>query len=184
MGCSSSSSSSVSADGAQQPVRLVAVSKTKPIEALQSAYDAGHRHFGENYVAEILTKAPLMPADTRWHFIGHLQRNKVGPLVRGCPSLGCVETVDSDKLARALNKALVASDPSRTLRVMVQINSSGEASKHGIAPEACTELCRVIALEGERLELAGLMTIGAPDYSGCRVEDFETLKRCREETVA
>lgn len=57
--------------------RLVAVSKTKPAEAVREAYDAGHRVFGENYVQELLDKAPLLPGDVRWHFIGHLQSNKV-----------------------------------------------------------------------------------------------------------
>merc|ERR1711907_459971 len=66
---------------------------------------------------------------------------------------------------------------------MVQVNSSGEASKHGVAPQDCVALCAFIASKCERLQLAGLMTIGAPDYSGCRTEDFETLHRCRSEAA-
>lgn len=58
-------------------VRLVVVSKTKPLESLKEAYDAGARHFGENYIQEMCEKAPQMPDDVRWHFIGHLQSNKV-----------------------------------------------------------------------------------------------------------
>merc|ERR1712094_101929 len=92
-----------------------------------------------------------------------------------------VETVDSEKLARMLNKAVAAAGWSRKLRVMVQVNSSGEASKHGVDPKACAALCRYISHDCPSLELAGLMTIGAPDYSGCRIEDFETLKACRQE---
>lgn len=165
------------------PVRLVAVSKTKPVEALREAYEAGHRHFGENYVQELVEKAPQMPEDVQWHFIGHLQSNKVNALVKGCPALSCIETIDSEKLARAVNRAWSGTVQGRKLRVMVQINSSGEKSKSGVDPSRCTELCRIIASECEALELAGLMTIGAPDYSGCRSEDFETLHRCREEVA-
>lgn len=167
------------------PVRLVAVSKTKPVEALREAYDAGQRHFGENYVQELVEKVPHMPEDVQWHFIGHLQSNKVSTLVRGCPLLACVETVDSEKLARTMDKAwLAAYGPDRKLRVMVQVNSSGEETKNGVDPADVAELCRVIAAECKGLELAGLMTIGAPDYSGCRVEDFQTLHQCRGEAAA
>jgi len=163
------------------PVRLVAVSKTKPVEALKEAYDAGQRHFGENYVQEIIDKAPQMPEDTQWHFIGHLQGNKVGALVKGVPTLACLETIDSEKLARNLDKAWGAAYPDRRLRVMVQVNSSGEESKNGLDAAEVVPLCRAIVDECKSLELAGLMTIGAPDYSGCRGEDFELLHKCRSE---
>lgn len=176
-------SSSRSAPNLERNVRLVAVSKTKPLEALQEAYAAGHRHFGENYVQELVAKAPEMPPDVEWHFIGHLQSNKVKVLLKGCPSLACLETVDSRKLAQALNKAVLALSPDRMLRVMVQINSSGEDSKNGVDPESCTELCCFIERECAGLQLVGLMTIGAPDYSGCRTEDFETLRQCRREVA-
>ena len=70
-----------------------------PPAILQEAYDAGQRHFGENYVQEITGKAPLLPSDIRWHFIGHLQSNKVKPLIESVPNLWCVEGVSSTKLA-------------------------------------------------------------------------------------
>ncbi|CAK9050538.1 unnamed protein product [Durusdinium trenchii] len=168
----------------EAPVRLVAVSKTKPVEDLKAAYDAGHRHFGENYVQELVEKSPQMPADVQWHFIGHLQSNKVGMLVKGCPGLTCLETIDSEKLARTVDKAWKAAYPERPLGVMVQVNSSGEETKNGVEPSEVADLCKVIATECEGLRLVGLMTIGAPDYSGCRTEDFETLKRCRAEAAA
>jgi len=82
---------------------LVAVSKTKPVELLAAAYDAGQRHFGENYVHEVVSKAPSLPADVRWHFIGHLQSNKCKELL-AVPGLACVHTVDSQKLAQELQK--------------------------------------------------------------------------------
>jgi uncharacterized pyridoxal phosphate-containing UPF0001 family protein len=74
---------------------------------LQSAYDCGHRVFGENYVQELLDKAPQCPKDIRWHFIGQLQSNKAKPLVLGVPNLWAVESVDSEKLAGLLEKAAV-----------------------------------------------------------------------------
>merc|ERR1719330_1042461 len=67
---------------------------------------------------------------------------------------------------------------------MVQVNSSGEETKNGVEESEVAGLCRIIATECQGLELAGLMTIGAPDYSGCRTEDFEALHRCREEVAA
>lgn len=165
-----------------RPVRLVAVGKTKPLEMIRAAYDAGHRHFGENYVQELVEKAPQMPDDVRWHFIGRMQSNKVGALVRGCPNLACIETVTSVKLARAINKAVQGE--ARRLKVMCQVNTSGEASKGGAEPADCVALCRFIAEECAALDLAGLMTIGAPDYSGCRTEDFDTLHQCCHDVAA
>lgn len=85
-------------------VRLVAVSKTKGPELVQEAYDAGQRVFGENYVQELVGKAPVLPTDIQWHFIGHLQSNKVKMLVEGVPNLHAIETVDSDKVGDATQK--------------------------------------------------------------------------------
>lgn len=166
-----------------EQVRLVAVSKLKAAEMLVAAYEAGQRHFGENYVQEVLEKAPRLPQDVHWHFIGHLQSNKVNVLVKGCPGLVCVETVDTEKLAHALNKAVQARGLPGKLRVMVQVNTSSEESKSGVTPDGCLELCTLIFKDCDALELAGLMTIGAPDYSGCRTEDFQTLHRCRQEVA-
>merc|ERR1712008_408493 len=89
---------------------------------------------------------------------GHLQSNKVSALVRGCSSLTCLETIDREKLARAVNKAWIAvHGQDRKLRVMVQVNTSGEATKNGVEPADAVALCRVVATECEGLELAGLM---------------------------
>jgi uncharacterized pyridoxal phosphate-containing UPF0001 family protein len=79
-------------------VRVVAVSKTKPVSMIQEVYDGGHRHFGENYVQEFLEKAPQLPADIQWHFVEHLQSNKAKVLVSGVPNLYMVEGVDSLKV--------------------------------------------------------------------------------------
>lgn len=104
---------------------LIAVSKTKPASLLSVAYSAGQRDFGENYVHEVVEKAPVLPADIRWHFIGHLQSNKVRDLV-AVPGLHCVHTVDSAKLARELQKRVALLRPDRPLNIMVQVNTSAE----------------------------------------------------------
>ncbi|KAG2447040.1 hypothetical protein HYH02_007791 [Chlamydomonas schloesseri] len=167
------------------PVRLVAVSKTKPVEALQEAYEAGQRVFGENYVQEMLDKAPALPADIQWHFIGHLQSNKVKAVVESVPNLAMVETVDSTKLADKLNKAVEAySGRTTPLAVMVQwVNTSGEESKYGVEPSECVALARHIVQNCPKLRLAGLMTIGMPDYSS-RPENFTCLAACRDAVAA
>jgi pyridoxal phosphate enzyme (YggS family) len=115
-------------DHAHRPasqVRVVAVSKTKPVSMIQEVYDGGHRHFGENYVQEFLEKAPQLPADIQWHFVGHLQSNKAKVLVSGVPNLYMVEGVDSLKVANHLDRA-VSGVGRQPLRVLVQVNTSGE----------------------------------------------------------
>ncbi|KXZ46351.1 hypothetical protein GPECTOR_44g3 [Gonium pectorale] len=169
--------------GRTQPIRLVAVSKTKPVEALQEAYDAGQRVFGENYVQEMLDKVPALPADIQWHFIGHLQSNKVKAVVEGVPNLSMVETVDSTKLADRLNRAVEQAGRPEPLAVMVQVNTSGEESKYGVEPDGCVDVARHIAKNCPRLRLAGLMTIGQPDYSS-RPENFSCLADCRRRVAA
>ncbi|KAK9813009.1 hypothetical protein WJX72_007395 [[Myrmecia] bisecta] len=161
------------------PPRLVAVSKTKPVEMLQQAYDAGQRVFGENYVQELVDKVPQLPDDIQWHFIGHLQSNKAKVLVDGVPNLAMVETVDSVKLANKLNNALEQQSRPQ-LPVFVQVNTSGEETKYGVEPNECVDLARHIHQECSKLCFAGLMTIGQPDYSS-RPENFECLSRCRED---
>lgn len=162
--------------------RLVAVSKTKPAAAVAEAYAAGQRHFGENYVQELVEKAPLCPPDVRWHFIGQLQSNKAKPLLASVPGLWAVESVDSVKLANLLNKAkadltaaataagtaasAAASPSPRHLRVYVQVNTSGEEQKGGTQPGADTiALAKYIMEHCPALRLVGLMTIGKYDES-------------------
>ncbi len=163
---------------------LVAVSKTKPAEAVRALYDAGQREFGENYVQELVDKAhalaPTCP-DIRWHFIGHLQSNKVKLLLQ-TPQLACVETVDSQKLATKLDAA--RGDATAPLNVFVQVNTSGEASKSGVAPDdddVLLALVQHIRLQCPRLRFAGLMTIGE---RGDTSADFELLRGVRERVAA
>lgn len=114
--------------------RLVAVSKTKPVDLILEAYEEGQRHFGENYVQELEDKARNelileKCKDILWHFIGHLQNNKVSKLL-SIPNLYMVETVDSEKLATNINKKWKDSGLLNTkLKIMLQVNTSGEEGR-------------------------------------------------------
>ncbi|CAA6674895.1 unnamed protein product [Spirodela intermedia] len=90
-----------------ESVRVVAVSKTKPVSVIQQVYDAGHRIFGENYVQEILEKAPQLPDDIQWHYIGNLQSNKAKALLAGVPNLCMVQSVDDVKVAAYIRGILL-----------------------------------------------------------------------------
>ncbi|KAL2523721.1 putative pyridoxal phosphate-dependent enzyme [Abeliophyllum distichum] len=158
-------------------VRVVAVGKTKPVSLINQVYDAGHRCFGENYVQEIVEKAPQLPEDIAWHFIGHLQSNKVKTLLTAVPNLDMVEGVDNEKLADHLDRA-VSNIGRQPLKVLVQVNTSGEASKSGINPSDCVDLVKHVKLGCPNLEFSGLMTIGMPDYTSTP-ENFKTLLDCR-----
>ncbi|CAG5118012.1 unnamed protein product [Candidula unifasciata] len=166
--------------------RLVAVSKTKSVDMIIEAYDAGQRHFGENYVVELYDKASDFELqdrcrDIRWHFIGHLQRNKVSKLL-DVPNLFVVETVDSIRLAKAINETWQRLNKIDPLNVMAQVNTSGEESKSGCAPEEVVQLVKYIKEECPRISLVGLMTIGSFDHdpSTGPNPDFQALFKARE----
>lgn len=134
-------------------VELVAVSKFHPVEALKEAYDAGQRIFGESRVQELVEKIPLMPADVRWHFIGHLQTNKVRHLV-GKPWL--IESVDSERLLRLIDseseKAGVVS------RVLMQVHVAKEETKFGFWPEELLDFFRKRGFESlKATHICGIM---------------------------
>ncbi|XP_075488670.1 uncharacterized protein LOC142527673 isoform X2 [Primulina tabacum] len=164
---------------ASDRIRVVAVSKTKPVPLIRQVYDAGHRHFGENYVQELIEKAPQLPDDIEWHFIGNLQSNKAKPLLNGVPNLSMVETVDDEKIANHLDR-VVGNIGRKPLKVLVQVNTSGEESKSGVEPSGCVELAKHVRLNCPNLEFCGLMTIGMPDYTSTP-ENFKTLANCRSE---
>merc|ERR1711971_181620 len=86
-----------------QTPRVVAVSKLKPASMIKELYDAGHRHFGENYIQELREKSSQLPDDIQWHFIGHLQTKRCKDLLK-VPNIAMIETVDSEKIATELNK--------------------------------------------------------------------------------
>lgn len=168
--------------------RLVAVSKTKPLSAILDAYAAGQRRFGENYVQELVEKAadPACPDDIEWHFIGTLQSNKA-KLVAGAKGLAVIETITSVKLANMVEKALVAKGREDPLPVYVQVNTSGEEAKGGVAPEATSAIVAHIREQCPHLSFAGLMTIG--EYGrvmepGQTNPDFIKLVECRTAVAA
>ena len=170
----------------QPEPRLVAVSKTKPPEFVLWAYEGGQRHFGENYVQELVDKAgdPSLETacDIRWHFIGHLQRNKCNSLV-SAPGLWMVETLDSERLATALDTSWRKKYPTeKRLRVCVQVNTSGEDTKFGCQPDDVAQLVQHVRDNCPGLLFCGLMTIGSAghDYTSGPNPDFEVLVSTRE----
>ena len=111
-------------------VRLVAVSKFHPVEALMEAYDAGQRCFGESRVQELFEKIPAMPADVKWHFIGHLQTNKVRQII-GKTAL--IESVDSERLLDLIDRE--SERAGVVTRVLMQVHVAREETKFGFLPE-------------------------------------------------
>ena len=156
-------------------IRLVAVSKTKPVGDIQILYDAGHRHFCENYVQELVEKAQVLPLDIKWHFIGHLQSNKASKLISSLPNLALLETVVSLKLAKKLNTALEALKRD-SLDVYLQVHTSSEVTKAGVSPSELPDLVTSILQECPLLKIKGVMTIGEEGNSSC----FDSLFSCRE----
>ncbi len=136
-----------------EEVTLIAVSKTKPVSDLEEAYEAGARDFGENKVQEILEKYPRLPADIRWHMIGHLQTNKVRQVVgRAC----LIHSVDSVKLAREIEKE--SARQGLVTPVLLEVNVAREESKFGFfAEDVAAALTEIAALP--HVKVRGLMTI-------------------------
>lgn len=142
-------------------VTLIAVSKTKPVEMLQEIYDAGIRDFGENKVQELCGKMEQLPADIKWHMIGHLQRNKV-KYIAGHTEL--IHSVDTYRLAEEIN--IQAKKKNIVIPILVEVNIAGEESKFGTSAEDAILLVEDIS-HLENVRIKGLMTI-APN-----VEDPE-----------
>ena len=115
-------------------VRLVAVSKFHPVEELAEVYEAGQRLFGENRAQELVSKAPLLPTDVRWHFIGHLQKNKVRAIM---PHVSVIESVDSVELLRLIEKEAARID--RTVEVLLQLHVAQEETKSGFSVDEVLE---------------------------------------------
>ena len=134
-------------------VTLIAVSKTKPVEMLQTIYDLGPRDFGENKVQEMCDKMEVLPQDIRWHMIGHLQTNKVKYIV-GKTAL--IHSVDSLHLAEEIEKQ--ASKKNLYVPILIEVNIAEEESKFGIHKEETVALVRQIA-RLPHLQIKGLMTI-------------------------
>jgi len=167
--------------------RLVAVSKTKPKEMIIEAYNAGHRHFGENYIQELVEKSgdeemlEKCP-EIKWHFIGNCQTNKAAKLMK-CQNLSIIETVTSTKLASKLDGQV---EKNSRIGVFVQVNTSGESNKNGIEPSDVVETVKFILEKCPHLKFCGLMTIGnlGNSLSATTVgenPDFSTLSKVRKD---
>ena len=146
-------------------VRLVAVSKYHTVEAVQEAYDAGQRIFGENKVQELLQKYPALPDDIEWHFIGHLQRNKVKMIV---PFISLIHSIDSPRLLAEVNNDC-----------LLQIHIAREETKYGFSIDECDEFLRGGEWKKfDYIRICGVMGMATftDDETEVR-EEFETLKQ-------
>ena len=160
-------------------VTLIAVSKTKPVEMLKEAYDAGARVFGENKVQEIVDKYDQMPSDVKWHMIGHLQRNKVKYIV---DKVAMIHSVDSLRLAETIEKE--AAKKAVIVPILIEVNVAQEESKFGLKPEEVLPFIEQIA-DFSHIRIKGLMTI-APyvDNAEENREIFRELKKLSVDIAA
>ena len=156
-------------------VTLVCVSKFHPIEAIREAYEAGERHFGESRVQELQKKVPQLPADIHWHFIGHLQTNKVRDLIKLRPYL--IQSVDSDHLLRAINDE--AAKQGIIQNVLLEVHVAKEETKSGLLPEELLPLqSAIINDKYPNTNVLGLMTMAT------NTDDESEIRRCFTEAHA
>lgn len=159
-------------------VTLVAVSKKKPVAAIRELYELGHRDFGENYVQELIEKQPQLPDDIRWHFVGHLQRNKVKLLT---PFVHLIHGVDSMRLLEEIDKR--GQDIGRIVDVLLQVHVAREDTKHGFTPDELREQFADPDIHRQAwARLSGIMGMGtfSDDYNVVGPE-FATLKTLFDE---
>lgn len=160
-------------------VTLAAVSKTKPVEMLMEAYDAGARVFGENKVQEIMDKYDHIPSDVQWHMIGHLQRNKVKYIV---DKVSMIHSVDSLRLAETIEQEAAKKDVK--VPILLEVNVAEEESKFGLKMDEVLPLIHEIS-SFRHIEIKGLMTI-APfvDDPEDNREVFRKLKKLSVDIAA
>lgn len=153
--------------------RLIAVSKTHPPEAVQEAYEAGQRAFGENKVQEMVAKSEVLPKDIEWHMIGHLQRNKVKYIA---PFVHLIHSVDSFKLLREINKA--GGKAGRRLRCLLQIHIAEEETKFGFDRDELFEMLDHPDFQSfENIEIHGLMGMATFTEEEEKIRrEFKSLK--------
>lgn len=159
--------------GIPEGVTLVAVSKFHPIEKLREAYGAGQRIFGESRAQELLQKCPEMPKDTEWHFIGHLQKNKVRSLV---PIVSLFHSVDSLELLECIDRH--AGNIGKVARVLLELHVAQEQSKSGMTPEECLNIVQSGVLDTlKNVKVCGVMGMATntDDDTLIRAE-FHTIK--------
>ena len=155
-------------------VRLVAVSKFHPVEALQEAYEAGQRVFGESKVQEMTQKYEALPKDIEWHFIGHLQTNKIKYMA---PFVSLIHGVDSYKLLAEINKQAIKAG--RVIPCLLQIHIAKEETKFGFSLDECTEMLEQGSWKTlENVRISGVMGMATNTDDETEIADeFETLAR-------
>ena len=161
-----------------ESITLVAVSKTKPIEVIQEAYDAGQRIFGENKVQEMASKYELLPKDIEWHMIGHLQRNKVKYMAH---FVSLVHGVDSLKLLREIDKQ--AEKHNRIINCLLQVKIADEDSKFGLSEDDVRSILNSDELaELKHIKIIGLMGMATFTSDEFKIEsEFKKLKSLFDE---
>jgi len=154
-------------------VKLVAVSKTKPVEDIEEAYAAGQRAFGENQVQELVEKYEKLPKDIQWHLIGHLQTNKVKYIA---PFISLIESVDSLKLLQEINKQALKNE--RVINCLLQVYIADEDTKFGLGYDELIELLRSDEFRAmENVRITGLMGIATNTENEKQIKDeFYELK--------
>lgn len=155
-------------------VTLVAVSKFHPAEAVAQAYEAGQRSFGESRVQELAVKVPALPADISWHFIGHLQSNKVRQLLRLRPAL--IESVDTERLLTLIDAE--AAKEGVVQRVLMQLHVAREETKFGFSPEELTDFFASRGFENlKSTHICGVMGMASNTDDPARIKaDFSLIK--------
>lgn len=155
-------------------VTLVAVSKYSSDRAVTEAYDAGHRHFGENKARDLEERAAAMPEDIKWHFIGHLQRNKVKYIA---PAVHCIHGVDSLRLLEEIDKR--AGKVPRTVKCLLQLHIAEEETKFGLSEEEAEEILRSTEMEEfSHVRVIGLMGMATNTDNAEQIRrEFKRLKK-------
>ena len=158
---------------APEGVTLIAVSKTKPVYDILELYNLGHRDFGENYVQKLAEKQPQLPTDIRWHFIGHLQRNKVKYIA---PFVHLIHGIDSFSLLQEVDKQ--AAKNNRIIPVLLQIHIAGEETKFGLNGAELKELIADLAdVPLPNICIKGLMGMASFTNNGEKIKgEFQKLQ--------
>ena len=152
---------------------LVAVSKKRPVEAIQVIYNLGQRIFGENYPQELLTKSKTLPKDIEWHLIGHLQSNKIKKLFEQIPNI-VIESVDRIDIVQKLNKNVPQNNKTK---VYIEVNISNESSKTGCNEKDIFDIADEIVNKCPKLELVGIMSLGNVGEK----KEFEEMLKLKEQ---
>lgn len=159
--------------------QLIAVSKTKPCSDIQAYYDLGQRDFGENYVQEFLEKVPQLPSNIRWHFIGHLQRNKVRQIL---PHVYLIHGVDSERLLSEIQKE--AAKANLKIKVLLQVFVAQEETKFGFDQAEFSDLLSKLG-QWPNVDIMGVMGMSSLTDNTAQVRsEFQQLKQASQQLLA